>query len=194
MSGPARYIAPDPLPFDRDLRKAFRSAARSEGDALVVDARPLVESRIDQWRSPVRLPDGSLLDAQQPADFGQLALIGYRIESPNVAPGDALDLTTYWRVTGELVPPIAFFAHVTDNEQRIVGQYDGWGTALRGLETGDVIVQHVRLPIKPDTAPGVYDLQLGVYSPDTMTRWPLSLPSGASADRVLLSPVQVTAP
>ena len=28
MNGPARYIAPDPLPFDRDLRRAFRSAAQ----------------------------------------------------------------------------------------------------------------------------------------------------------------------
>ena len=96
-------------------------------------------------------------------------------------------------MTGELVPPIAFFAHVTDDGQRIVGQYDGWGTALRGLEIGDVIAQRVRVPLRPDTTSGTYDVQVGVYSPDTMARWPLRLPSGASADRVLLSPVQITA-
>ena len=192
MSGPARYIATDLLPFDRDLRRAFRSAARSEGDALVVDARPLVESRRAGWRAPLRLPDGKSLDS--PADFdGKLALIGYRLDSSTVAPGDALDLTTYWQVTGELVPPIAFFAHVTDDGQRIVGQYDGWGTALRGLEIGDVIAQRVRVPIRPDTTSGTYDVQVGVYSPDTMARWPLRLPSGATVDRVLLSPVQITA-
>jgi hypothetical protein len=192
MSGPARYIASDPLPFDRDLRRVFRSAARSEGDALVVDARPLVESRRAGWRAPLRLPDGKSLGS--PADFdGKLALIGYRLDSSTVAPGDALDLTTYWQVTGELVPPIAFFAHVADSEQRIVGQYDGWGTALRGLEIGDVIVQRVRAPLNPDMTSGTYDVQLGVYSPDTMTRWLLRLPSGVTADRVLLSPVQITA-
>jgi len=185
MNGPARYIASDPLLFDRDLRQAFRSAARSEGDALILDARPLVEPRLAGWRAAG--PLGA------PADFdGKLALIGYRQDSSTVAPGGALDLTTYWQVTGELVPPIAFFAHVTDDNQRIVGQYDGWGTALRGLEVGDVIAQHVRAPIKPDATPGVYDLQVGVYSPDTMTRWLLRLPSGATADRVLLSPITVT--
>ncbi len=184
MNGPARYIAPDPLPFDRDLRRTFRAIGQKDGDALMVDARPLVESQLAQWRAP--MPQGL------PADFdGKLALIGYRIESPYVARGDALDLTTYWRVTGDLVPPIAFFAHVTSDGLQIVGQYDGWGTALRGLEIGDVIVQHVRAPIKPDTPPGVYQLELGVYSPDTMTRWPLQLASGAATDHVNLLSVTV---
>lgn len=183
MNGPARYIAGDPLPFDRELRRAFRAAARSEGDALIVDARPLVESRLAQWRA------AGPLDA--PADFdGKLALIGYRLVSARVAPGDALDLTTYWQVTGEMAPPIAFFAHVADNQERIVGQYDGWGTGLRGLETGDVIVQHVRVPVRSDASPGSYSLQLGVYAPDTMARWPLRSPGGG-ADRVMLSPIEI---
>jgi hypothetical protein len=191
MNGPARYITPTPLPFDRNLRKAFRSAAQKEGDTLIMDARPLVESRLAEWRASwtLRLPDGRPLDS--PADFGSLALIGYRLESATVAPGGALDLTTYWQVTDELAPSTAFFAHVTDEGQRIVGQYDGWGTSRRGLEIGDVIVQHVRVPIKADTPPGTYSMQLGVYSTDTMIRSTLRAPSGASADRVLLSPITV---
>jgi hypothetical protein len=79
-------IPPDPLPFDRDLRRAFRAAARSEGDVLIVDTRPLVESRMAEWRAPVWLPDGSPHDA--PADFdGRLALVGYRIESSTIQGG-----------------------------------------------------------------------------------------------------------
>ena len=182
MNGPARYIASDPLPFDRDLRRAFRSAAQKDGDALIVDARPLVQARLAEWQAS--LPSPATFD-------GKLSLIGYRVESPNIARGDALDLTTYWRVTGELVPPIAFFAHVTEDGQNIIGQYDGWGTAMRGLEIGDVIVQHVRVPIKTDALPGTYRLQIGVYSPDTMTRWPAQLASGATADHALVSPVSV---
>ncbi len=196
MGGTARYIAPDPMPFDRSLRKAFRAAARKDGDALVVDARPLVESRLAEWRATAqpRLPDGSPLDL--PANFdGKLTLIGYRIESPRAATGGALDLTTHWRVTGELGRSLAFFAHVIDdNQQNIAGQYDGWGTALRGLEIGDMIVQHVSVPIKPDATPGAYVLQLGVYVPDTMTRWTVRSPIGASADRVILSSVEITSP
>jgi 4-amino-4-deoxy-L-arabinose transferase-like glycosyltransferase len=192
MNGSARYITPDPLPFDRSLRKEFRSAAQKDGDALIVDARPLVESRLAEWRATAqpRLPDGAPLDL--PANFdGKLALIGYRIESPRAAPGGALDLTTYWRATGEMGHSLAFFAHVLDASERIAGQYDGWGTALRGLEIGDVIVQHVSVPIKPDATPGAYVLQLGVYVPDTMTRWTVRSPSGDLADRVLLSSITV---
>ena len=195
MNGPARYVVPDLLPFDRNLRRAFRSAAQQDGDALIVDARPLVESRLAEWRATAqpRLPDGAPLDL--PANFdGKLALIGYRIESPRTTPGGALDLTTYWQVTGDLGHSLAFFAHVIDASERIVGQYDGWGTALRGLEVGDVIVQHVTVPIKPDTSPGSYILQLGVYVPDTMTRWTTSSSSGASADRIVLSSVEITSP
>jgi hypothetical protein len=203
MSGSARYIAPDPLPFDRTLRKAFRSAAQKDGDAqsasssaLIVDARPLVEPRLAEWRAIAqpRLPDGAPLDL--PANFdGKLALIGYRIESPRATPGGALDLTTYWQVTGELGRSLAFFAHVIDDSQQyMAGQYDGWGTALRGLEVSDVIVEHVTVPIKPDASPGLYVLQLGVYVPDTMTRWTASSSSGASADRVILSSVEITSP
>ena len=184
MNGPARYITDDPLLFDPDLQEAFRSAAKKEGDAWSVDARPLIESRLNDWRATLPL--------NEPADFdGKLALIGYRLESPNVARGDSLDLTTYWRVTGQLEPPIAFFAHVINQEQQIAGQYDGWGTAIRGLEVGDVIVQHVRAPIKPDAAPGIYRLQLGVYFPDTMARWPLRLTSGSSTDALRLTDINV---
>ena len=196
MSGPARYIAPDPLPFDRNLRRAFRSAAQKDGDTLIVDARPLVEPRLAEWRATAqpRLPDGAPLGL--PANFdGKLALIGYRIESPRAAPDGALDLTTYWQVTGELGRSLAFFAHVIDDsQQHMAGQYDGWGTALRGLETGDVIVQHVTVPIKPDASPGKYVLQLGVYVPDTMTRWTVHSSMGASTDRAILSSVEIMSP
>jgi len=192
MSGPARYIAPDPLPFNRSLRRAFRSAAQKDGEALIVDARPLVESHRAQWQTDAspRLPDSGTVD--WPIDFdGRVALIGCQLESSQVAPGSALDLTTYWQVTGELIYSLAFFAHITDDEQRIAGQYDGWGTAIRGLEIGDVIVQHVQVPIKPTVPPGTYLLQVGIYSTDTMTRWPIRTPTGASADRALLSSVTV---
>ena len=183
MNGPARYIAPDPFPFDRESRRAFRSAAQKDGQALILDARPFVEPRLAEWRAT--LPD------KTPADFGKLSLIGYRLTSPDVARGDSLDLITYWQVTDALEPSLAFFAHVLDEGQRIVGQYDGWGTAIRGLEIGDVIVQHVRVPIKSDTSPGAYRLQLGLYSPDTMARWPLRLASGASADHLVLAAINV---
>jgi hypothetical protein len=94
-------------------------------------------------------------------------------------------------VTGELDKPLAYFVHIIDEADRVAGQYDGWGTARRALEAGDVIVQHVRVPIKPDARPGAYRLQLGVYSTDDMLRWPVLAPSGAPADRVILTLLEI---
>lgn len=194
MSGPARYLANDPLPFDRALRKEFRSAGRQDGEALIVDARPIVQSHLGEWQSSPkpRLPDGTQLD--WPINFdSKLALIGYRID-PKTTPGGELDLITYWQVTGELngCESLAYFAHVTtDQPGDIRGQYDGWNIAQRGLEVGDVVIQHARLPIHADTSPGTYQVRLGLYSPDTSQRL---MVNGTATDHVLLSPIQIAEP
>ncbi len=194
MNGSARYLTDNPLPFDRPLRREFRAAGQTNSSALIVDARPIVQAHLDEWQSSAkpRLPDGTVLN--WPVNFGdRLALIGYRLES-RTTPGGAIDLITYWQVIGELdlCDSLAYFAHVTtDVPQAIQGQYDGWGVARRGLEVGDVIVQHARIPIKPDAQPGAYQLRLGLYSPDTSRRWTAN---GTSADHILLSPVEVAAP
>jgi len=85
---------------------------------------------------------------------------------------------------------VASFVHVLNPDGQPCSQYDGWGTAIRGLEIGDVIVQQVRIPVPADTEPGSYRLQVGLYSPDTMVRWPMQAPGGAS-DRVWLPEVKV---
>ena len=83
------------------------------------------------------------------------------------------------------------FVHVANDQAGIVGQYDGWNTALRGLEVGDVIVQHVRVPIKPDAAAGSYNLQVGLYATDSGQRWIAKTPSKQATDRVIVSPIEM---
>jgi hypothetical protein len=65
---------------------------------------------------------------------------------------------------------------------------------LRGLEVGDVIVQHVRVPINPGAPAGRYALQAGLYSPDSMQRWIARTPASQQTDRIILSPIEITAP
>jgi len=91
---------PDPLPFDRNLRRAFRSAAQQDGDPLSW-TRARSSSRVCRWRATAsRGCRWRALDL--PANLRQAALIGYRIESPRTTPGGALDLTTFLAVTGDL--------------------------------------------------------------------------------------------
>jgi hypothetical protein len=196
IDGPARYVADNPLPFDSDLSKAFRTAAERVDGAWVVDAGPIVKASTPGWQTiKPRLPDGA--PADWPVRFNeQIDLIGFKVDPAQTALGAELNLTTYWRVSSPIDPctPLAMFVHVANDQAGIVGQYDGWNTALRGLAVGDVIVQHVRVPIKADAPAGPYALQAGLYSPDSMRRWTARTPAGQETDRIILSPVEITAP
>lgn len=116
------------------------------------------------------------------ANFGNvLTLQGYEASAPT--PGQPLALTFYWQVGSEPMPmpaptrgnALSAFVHLTlpDDPAAKVAQFDGWPTALRGLEPGDVLVHSVQLELPAETAPGPYDLLLGLYSPQSGQRLPV---------------------
>lgn len=113
-------------------------------------------------------------------DFGDvLTLVGYTKHSDPASAGALMDLTLYWRVGMEPMPqpaptrgaPISAFVHVVDGDPAAkVAEFDGWHTALRGLEPGDIIAQRVTLAFAEDVAPKKYDLLVGLYSPQSWQR------------------------
>ena len=73
--------------------------------------------------------------------------------------------------------------HLTGEQpHQILAQYDGWETAVRSLEPGDVIAHRVSIPIDETVPPGDYNLLLGLYSPQNARR--LTMEKGQ--DSVLL--------
>jgi hypothetical protein len=193
MSGPARYLMTDPLAYAADLRDALLPDAQAVAGGLEFDARPAVESLLARWQagSPLWTPEGAPLAA--PVEFaGRIRLLGYRLEQTRIPAGGEVSLVLLWQVSGDLLPPIASFVHLLGADGVPRAQYDGWGSAVRGLEVGDVVVHHVQIPIPADTAPGLYRLQVGLYSPNTMARWPVQTPDG-TIDRVWLPEVEVLA-
>ena len=195
-NGPARYIADNLAPFDADLNRALKTTAERAAGVWMVDARPAVEALRPEWQAiKPQLPDGT--PADWPVRFNnQMDLIGFKVDPAQAAAGLELGLTTYWRVSSPIDPctPLAMFVHVANDRSGIVGQYDGWNTALRGLEVGDVIAQHVRVPINPDAPAGRYVLRAGLYSPDSMQRWIARTPASQQTDQIVLSPIEITAP
>jgi 4-amino-4-deoxy-L-arabinose transferase-like glycosyltransferase len=191
MNGPARYFLADRFPFGGELRDALKAAGQKADDALVVDARPVIEARVSSWQSDTL----HLIDEQVvswPINFDdKLELIGLRLRADAIARGGEVDVTTYWRVIGALEPSLNMFIHVTDSQQNIIAQYDGWQTAIRGLENGDVIAQRIHIPISIEAAPGVYSIRLGVYNSDSLVRYPLRLPIGMAGDQVVLPPLTI---
>ena len=88
--------------------------------------------------------------------------------------------------------PLAAFIHLSspDDPGNIVAQYDGWETALTGLETGDVISQSVQLQVSGATPPDTYQLVVGLYSPQTWQRLPVTS-TAETVDSVTLSSIEV---
>ena len=104
-------------------------------------------------------------------------------------PGEPLTWLTYWRVRAPAAAPLKLFLHLLDAEGTyVVGEdrldvwYDNWAA-------GDILVQVHELTPPADLAPGRYQVELGVYDPETMQRLPVVRDGTMIADRILLGPL-----
>ncbi|NLF01184.1 MAG: phospholipid carrier-dependent glycosyltransferase [Anaerolineales bacterium] len=192
MSGPATYLASDPLPYAPDVRDVLLGAARQTGDgSFEADVRDMMAPVLTEWAQASSLwtPTGTALSA--PVDFaGGLHLVGYRLAQSSVSPGESIALVLIWQVAGDLRPPLASFVHLIDQDGVPRAQVDGWGTAIQGLEQGDVIVHSIQIPVSAEVPAGTYRLQTGLYSPDTAERWIAETAAGPF-DRVWLAEMEV---
>jgi 4-amino-4-deoxy-L-arabinose transferase-like glycosyltransferase len=127
-----------------------------------------------------------------PADFQPvnanfadvLTLTGYTVADTTRKPGEPFELRLYWQRGTADIPmpaptkaaPLAAFVHLSGADPgQIVAQYDGWGTAVSTLEPGDIIIQQITL-IPPIA--GEHFLRVGLYSPQSGQRFPLTDGSG----------------
>ncbi|MBE2222086.1 MAG: hypothetical protein IAF02_11115, partial [Anaerolineae bacterium] len=63
---------------------------------------------------------------------------------------------------------------------------------VESLQAGDRFVQMHQLQMNPDTPLGAYQVQLGLYGPDTLVRLPIQLENLTdSPDRILIGQVEV---
>jgi hypothetical protein len=155
--GSARYIVRDATP-----PSALVDTLLAEADP-VADARPLLSD----------LPAGPTgSEALLPIRFENgLALAGYELSGTQAAPGQAVDMVTYWRAEGAPAPPLAAFVHLLNPDGVILAQWDGWPVALSGLEGEDIVVLSHSLSIPEDAVLGFYTLQVGLYRPPAGPRF-----------------------
>ena len=107
------------------------------------------------------------------------------------APGDAIELTLYWRATGTPLLDYTVFTQLLDADLRILGQKDNppnQGASPTGRwVAGQVITDRYRIRIASDAKPGDYRLIVGMYDPATGAR----LRTEAGADFIELRRVRV---
>jgi hypothetical protein len=120
-------------------------------------------------------------------------LIGYDLRTPQVKPGDAIELITLWQVTDPQSvrdTGLVLFTHALNAAGKVVGQQDQLDAPAWDWRPGDVITQLHRFTLPPD-ATGTLTIEVGAYKPTNLTRLPI-LVNGVTADnRILLTPVEV---
>jgi hypothetical protein len=180
---PARYITNAPPDFVKEAAVSVPSPA-SNYQVYQLDATPLIDQKIKRLQSA-----GAAIGTTYPITFETgLALAGYEISPPEGSElSEGLTVTTYWRVTDRLQPPVAVFVHLLDRDGNIVAQDDRFGAAARMLEPGDLIVQQHPIQSETPLKPGRYQIAIGLYNPDTLERFK----TWVGEDRLLLGTVDV---
>jgi 4-amino-4-deoxy-L-arabinose transferase-like glycosyltransferase len=140
------------------------------------------------------LPNDSEFPNPLDANFdNKAALIGYTLDKRAVRPGEVIRLTLYWRALAPMETSYSVLAQVVGGNDRWAWN-NGW--PVEGLaptftwEPGQIVEDVRELRIGETTPPGLYDIEIGLYSDDG--RLPLVADDGHHVgDRVLLSKIRV---
>ena len=190
----ARLIVPASTPLDSyfadlpDLRVRERATLRSndlDPSFVVYDWEPHVTLQALRERAK-----------SQSANLGNVVqLIGYDLLTPQVKPGDAIELITLWQVTDPQPvhnAGLVLFTHVLNAASDVVAQADRLDAPVWDWQPGDVIVQLHRFMLPSGLPTGSLALEVGAYRPDNLKRLPVLANGVTVEDRVLLlQPVEV---
>lgn len=143
-------------------------------------------------------PDSSVISPPLPLPVpvaDHLELLGYQLNSTELAPGDTLVATVWWRVRQPPPPPVSIFAHLIpagdEGIQTPAAVGDALGVRAEDWQPGMVLIQQHLLLISQDVPPGDYDLAVGLYSLATGLRFPVAETLDRVIDQIDLATVRV---
>ncbi|MCL4396027.1 MAG: hypothetical protein M1482_14695, partial [Chloroflexi bacterium] len=131
----------------------------------------------------------------QNANFNNLlSLVGYNLSATTAKAGDTLKVTLDWQARSKMDKGYTVFVHLLDKDSKVVAQKDAQpvngARPTTGWVSNEYIPDTYELPIKPDTAPGSYQIELGWYDAKdpSFARLQVLDDTGAPAgDHVILS-------
>jgi 4-amino-4-deoxy-L-arabinose transferase-like glycosyltransferase len=133
------------------------------------------------------------------AHLGEVvSLLGYDLQTDEIAPGDVLHLTLYWQAQQEMDVSYTVFVHLLDAQNRIWGQRDsvpdgGHYPTTAWLE-GEVVEDEYEVAVDPAAPSGEYLIEVGLYdaAQPGYPRLPVLDNQGqVIGDRVLLREVEI---
>lgn len=202
-----RYLLADFVEPDQELSSRWMGEAvvvlEARSSSSAVPAYRVYQVRGSPWMeqelSGIISQSSASLDIEAahpvnlPARFeGVATLLGYELADSELAPGADVHLVVYWRVHGPVFEPIASFAHLLDDQNDIVGQYDGFDVPPRYWDPEAIVAQVYRFSINQDVQPGTHWLEVGLYNSQTMERLPVVDEAGNPfGSRLVLGTVSV---
>lgn len=132
------------------------------------------------------------------ATIGQFArLVGYDLSGETAAAGSTLKVTLQWQGLRPGDGDYKVFVHLLDSQERVRAQQDNQpdqGRApTQGWLAGDYITDAYQLQLPAGLTPGKYELEVGMYDPQTGDRQAVTTASGEPAgNRLLLKSITVT--
>lgn len=125
-----------------------------------------------------------------------ITLVGYSWSSRTVRPGEPLTVTLYWQARGPVSQSYTTFAHLLDASEQTWGGHDAApDPPTNAWQPGQIVDDAHPLIISPDAPPGVYTVEIGLYTSPDLSRLALVRSPGAEgADRILLGQVRVVEP
>lgn len=126
------------------------------------------------------------------------SLLGADVSPVSLGPGDAVGVTLYWRVSGDVARDYTIFVHAVGPDGRVWGQSDTWPAQGYAPTTtwvvGEIIADEHVLMLDAGAPSGTYRLYVGLYDARDGLRAALYLKDErVPEDRALLSTVDVQA-
>jgi hypothetical protein len=177
-------IPPDLTAGTYDLRVALTAQGALSQPAVSL-------TLIDLQGRPHRF-DVPVIEHPLGARLGEsVEFLGYDLSPTEVAAGESLRLTLYWRALSESRTSYTVFTHLLSAAGELFGQSDGVPGAGSAPTTSwvpnEVLVDEYQIRVDPGALPGEYTLEIGMYDATTSQRLPVSRAGGASlGDRLLL--------
>lgn len=138
-------------------------------------------------------PPGETPNPLDVAFADNVTLAGYAFNRRRLQPGDTLEVTLYWRARGPVAADYTTFVHLLDQDFGMFGGSDGRPVpATQEWVPGEIVEDRHSFTLPPDTPPGSYQIELGLYTQPDFDRLTLIDPGRAEgADRLLLGPLEV---
>jgi len=122
----------------------------------------------------------------------QIQFLGYDLDSFRAEPGQTLHLALYWEALREMERDYLVFTHLVSDDEHIYGQHDKIAASdaypTSHWKKGTIIRDKYEIVVSPDTPPGLYTIEVGLYWTDQGIE---RLPLKSGGDRLLLAQVEV---